>query len=579
MSVQNPSDPNKTAGAGNPVNKMEEAGLVKKESNKPVMPSNESAQSLKQTIVSQGLVSEHDILDALAQDMGYEKVNLKDITVTPELLGTIENRHALKYKVFPVRLEGDDLYLALADPLNIQTTDDLERITQKRIHPVLADELEIHKFIAHYYEGNNIANLYGNVADEGTAKEQADNEVDEYAAAETKEREEEKGSPVVKYVDLVFRTAVNDRASDIHIEPTKTGMTIRFRIDGVLHEYPAPPKKWQNSIISRLKVISGMDLAEKRVPLDGRIKLNIPGKKMDVRVSSMPTIFGESIVMRLLDQSNVLMGLEDVGFLPDSIRMFGELIRRPNGVVLMTGPTGSGKTTTLYSALSTINNTETKIITLEDPVEYQLDGINQMQINHDANVDFGIGLRAILRQAPDVIMVGEMRDLETAEIGIRAALTGHLVFSTLHTNDAPSACVRLVDMGVKPFLVASSLQAVIAQRLARRICTQCKVSYKPTAQEIENVGYDPADYPDALFYKGAGCDRCGNSGFRGRIAIHEIFMVTPSIRQMIMRVEASNKMKKVGITQGMRTLRMDAWEKALLGQTTISEVLRITVED
>jgi type II secretory ATPase GspE/PulE/Tfp pilus assembly ATPase PilB-like protein len=350
-------------------------------------------------------------------------------------------------------------------------------------------------------------------------------------------------------------------------------------VDGVLHEYPSVPKKYQNSFISRLKVLSGMDLAEKRVPLDGRIKLDIPGKKLDVRVSSIPSVFGESIVMRLLDQSNVLMGLEDVGFLPDSIRMFEDLIRSPNGVILMTGPTGSGKTTTLYSALSTINNSETKIVTIEDPVEYMLDGINQVQINRDVGLDFAVGLRSILRQSPDVIMVGEMRDLEAAEIGIRAALTGHLVFSTLHTNDAPSACVRLIDMGVKPFMVASSLQAVIAQRLVRRICGNCKEAYKPKPAEIANAGFDPDDYADVNFYKGRGCDRCGKSGYRGRTAIHEIFVNNPEIRQLIMRVESASKLKKIGMKHGMRTLRMDGWEKAQLGQTTIEEVLRITVDD
>lgn len=544
---------------------------------KRVLPANESAQTLKHNVSTQGFTGGDELLDTLAANMGYERADLTSLKVTPELVKTIEARHAMKYRVFPVRVEGDDLYLALADPLNIQTTDDLERIYHKRIHPMVADQMEVDKFIAHYYESNNISDIYGGMADDAAAAEHKETEDDEYAQIDQKKEQDQ--PPAVRYVDLIFRTAVNDRASDIHVEPNKSGITVRFRIDGVLHEYPAPPKKWQNSIISRLKVLSGMDLAEKRVPLDGRIKLNIPGKKLDVRVSSIPSVYGESIVMRLLDQSSVLMGLEDVGFLPDTVSIFQELIRSPNGVILMTGPTGSGKTTTLYSALATINNAETKIITIEDPVEYMLDGINQVQINKDVDLDFSLGLRAILRQAPDVIMVGEMRDLEAAEIGIRAALTGHLVFSTLHTNDAPSACVRLIDMGVKPFMVASSLQAVIAQRLVRRVCSQCKTEYKPTPQEIANVGFDPDEYANRTFYKGRGCDRCGNSGYRGRTAIHEVFINNPEIRQLIMRMESGNKLKKVGIKYGMRTLRLDGWEKALLGQTTIEEVARITVGD
>lgn len=545
---------------------------------KRVLPANESAQQLRSQVSSQGFVGGEELLDTLAANMGYERADLSALKVTPELVKTIDAKHARKYRVFPVRVDGDDLYLALADPLNIQTTDDLERIYHKRIHPMVADQMEVDKFIARYYDSDNISDMYGGMADEAVAAEHRDKEDDDYAAMDVAASTQDQ-PPAVKYVDLIFRTAVNDRASDIHVEPTKSGITVRFRVDGVLHEYPSPPKKWQNAIISRLKVMSGMDLAEKRVPLDGRIKLNIPGKKLDVRVSSIPSVFGESIVMRLLDQSSVLMGLEDVGFLPDTVRTFTDLIRSPNGVILMTGPTGSGKTTTLYSALATINNAETKIVTIEDPVEYMLDGINQVQINKEVDLDFSIGLRAILRQAPDVIMVGEMRDLEAAEIGIRAALTGHLVFSTLHTNDAPSACVRLIDMGVKPFMVASSLQAVIAQRLVRRICSQCKTEYKPTTQEIANTGFDVDEYGDRMFYKGRGCDRCNSSGYRGRTAIHEVFVNNPEIRQLIMRMESGTKLKRVGMKYGMRTLRMDGWEKALLGQTTIEEVMRITVDD
>lgn len=562
---------------------LEEAGLLSQDMLKDLIPEDESAQTLKHAVVSQGLAREDDILDALAANLGLEKVNLREMQqqglITPELISQIETRHAVKYRAFPVRYDETSLFVAVADPLNIQTTDDLASIYHKKVTAVIAPESDIEKFIKHYYEGSDISDLYASAADEAVQAETKADEDDRYANVDLTGAADINQPPVVKFVDLIFKQAVHDRASDIHIEPNKTGLTIRFRVDGVLHEVPAPPKRWQNSIISRLKVLSGMDLAEKRVPLDGRIKLNIPEKKLDLRVSSMPAIFGETIVMRILDQSSVLMGLEDVGFLPDSVRIFKELIKSPNGVILMTGPTGSGKTTTLYSALSTINNAETKIITIEDPVEYMIDGINQVQVNKDIGLDFGAGLRSMLRQSPDVIMVGEMRDLEAAEIGIRAALTGHLVFSTLHTNDAPSACVRLIDMGIKPFLVASSIQAVIAQRLVRKICNQCKTAYKPKPEEISGMGYNPDEYADRMFYKGAGCDRCNNSGYRGRTAIHEIFINDPDLRQLVIRVEPGTKLKKAAVAKGMRTLRMDGWEKVLLGQTTVAEIMRITAAD
>jgi type II secretory ATPase GspE/PulE/Tfp pilus assembly ATPase PilB-like protein len=372
---------------------------------------------------------------------------------------------------------------------------------------------------------------------------------------------------------------VHERASDIHIEPTRHGMTIRYRIDGVLQEIPSPPAKWVNAIISRLKVLSNMDLAEKRVPQDGRIRLTFSDKKLDLRVSNLPTIFGESIVMRILDQSQVMMGLEDVGFLPSSIKTFNELIRSPNGVILMTGPTGSGKTTTLYAALGTLNTPDHKLVTLEDPVEYQIPGINQIQINQDIGLDFALGLRSVLRQSPDIILVGEIRDTETAENAIRAALTGHLVFSTLHTNDAPSATVRLIDMGIKPYLVASSLQAVIAQRLVRRICPGCKESWRPTPEVIQESGFDPDEYANRDFFRGRGCERCNQHGYRGRTAIHEIMVLNSDLRRRVIRSEPASRLKKAAVKYGMHTLRMDGWEKCLLGSTTIDEVMSITASD
>jgi len=452
----------------------------------------------------------------------------------------------------------------------------LQMVINKTVVPLIASEDDLDRNIRKYYEGDEIGKIYDTFTQETT-----DPFAKTLKAYETIELDEEDRDqpPVVRFVDLIFKQAVHDLASDIHIEPARTGVTVRFRIDGVLQELPSPPRRWQNAIISRLKVLSGMDLAEKRVPQDGRIKLTLPDKKLDLRVSCLPSIFGETIVMRILDQSDILMGLEEVGFLPDSIQTFERLIRSPNGIILMTGPTGSGKTTTLNSALSTLNTTERKIITVEDPVEYQVQGINQIQVNPEADVTFATVLRSILRMSPDVIMVGEIRDLETAEIAIGSALTGHLVFSTLHTNDAPSATVRLIDMGIKPFLVASSIQAVIAQRLLRRICANCKRETTVRPELIREMGADPNDGVGRVFYKGTGCDRCGSSGYRGRTAIHEIFEMNPDLRKLVIRAESNMKIKRTAIEQGMRTLRQDGWQKILMGITTVEEVMRITQMD
>ncbi len=565
--------------SGSPLGVMlEEAGLVSDEMIKSVLKDNpESAQSLKRALIQQGLVCEDDILDAMALQMGMEKVNLKELAISKDLIDQITQKIAMSYKVFPVKYDESSIHVALSDPLNIQTTDDLERILGKKVVGVVASEEDIEKFLKKYYEGNEVADLY----DQATAElEENKPGFSKYEEIDIDAEPSINAPPVVRFVDLIFKQAVHERASDIHIEPTRFSVTIRFRVDGVLHEIPSPPKKWQNAIISRLKVLSGMDLAEKRIPQDGRIKLNLPDKKLDLRVSLLPAIHGESIVMRILDQASVLLGLEDVGFLPDNIKIFKQLIKAPTGVILMTGPTGSGKTTTLYSALSTLNNPETEIITIENPVEYQLEGIVQIQVNEEIGLDFSKGLRSILRQSPDVLLVGEIRDLETAEIAIRAALTGHLVFSTLHTNDAPSATIRLIDMGIKPFLVASSIQAVIAQRLVRRICAHCKAPQNVSIDELKELGINPEKYKNVQFQKGKGCERCNQSGYRGRTAIHEIFINDPDLRQMIIRFEPAMKLQKVAVTKkGMRTLRMDGMEKVKLGQTTLDEIFKATQQD
>lgn len=537
----------------------------------------ESGTTLQKSLVDHGFMREDDVLNALASELGMEKINLSSIEVTPDLLQQVPKKIARDYRVFPVSFSDSDVSVAISDPLNIQVLDDLQRILGKPVRTMVCSEDEIERYYRRYYEGDEIKNIYGSIT-EGLHEK----ELDTMNEQEIELTDQPDAPPVVRFVDLIFKQAVHDRASDIHVEPTRTGITIRFRVDGVLHEQPSPPKKWQNAIISRLKVLSGMDLSEKRIPQDGRIKLSLPDRKLDLRVSALPAIHGESVVMRILDQSSVLLGLEDVGFLPDNITLFNSLIRTPTGVILMTGPTGSGKTTTLYSALSTLNTPEVKIVTIENPVEYMIEGINQVQVNEEIGLDFKAGLRSILRQSPDVLLVGEMRDLETAEIGIRAALTGHLVFSTLHTNDAPSAPGRLVDMGVKPFLVASSLQAVVAQRLIRRLCNHCKKPARVSDIELDEFAAsedERAERDSLTVYTPVGCDRCSGAGFRGRTAIHEILVMDSRLRQMIIKGESSFRIKKVAARNGMRTLRMDGWEKVKLGQTSAAEVLRITQND
>ncbi len=572
----------KGAGQKTVVRALKRKGLVDDEQLDKAMAGikDEEGTTLQKSLVKHDYVREENILDALASELGMEKADLRGLQPSEELLALIPKKVARNYRVFPVEMDDYEVSVAIADPTNIEVLDDLARIVGKPIRPLIASESDIDRLYKRFYEGDEIRNVY-----EGITEGMHQDEVDAQAAEAEQElqlEEDESAPPVVRFVDLLFKQAVHERASDIHIEPIRQGITIRFRVDGVLHEVPAPPKKWQNAILSRLKVLSGMDLAEKRVPQDGRIKLSLPDRKLDLRVSALPGIHGESIVMRILDQSTVLLGLEDVGFLPDNISTFNSLIRRPTGVILMTGPTGSGKTTTLYAALSTLNNSEVKIVTIENPVEYMIDGINQVQVNDEIGLDFSMGLRSLLRQSPDVLLVGEMRDSETAEIGIRAALTGHLVFSTLHTNDAPSAPGRLVDMGVKPFLVASSLQAVIAQRLVRRLCGVCKTPHVHNEAELQEVGATDEEIAarnELDTHVSAGCDRCNNTGYRGRTAIHEIMTLDSRIRRMIIRGESAFRIKKAAVRAGMRSLRMDGWEKVKLGQTSLGEIMRITQND
>jgi type II secretory ATPase GspE/PulE/Tfp pilus assembly ATPase PilB-like protein len=390
--------------------------------------------------------------------------------------------------------------------------------------------------------------------------------------------EGDEDNPVVKYVHQMILEAFRLKASDIHVEPGKNDVKVRYRVDGLLHLMPVPPKRAQAAIISRLKIMSGMDISERRIPQDGRIKMVLSGKVIDLRVSALPSTYGESVVMRILDKSGLMLGLGQLGFSPEMQRSWEGLLGHATGVVLVTGPTGSGKTTTLYASLHTLNQPDTKIITVEDPVEYQLTGINQVQIHHDIGWDFSRALRAIFRQDPDIVMVGEIRDLETAEIAIKAALTGHLVFSTLHTNDTATSFTRLVDIGVKPFLVASGIRAILSQRLMRTICTACKEPYIPPELEVRRLGFD-VDLANADLYHGAGCDNCNRTGYQGRLGAYELLISTDKIRDMVMRSESATSIRRTARLDGMVTMREDAWRKALNGITTLEEVNRRTRVD
>ena len=516
-----------------------------------------------------------DRMEVLAKQTGMEVIQLRKSRLLPEVVNLLPKKTAVRYNVIVTDSQDGKVTVAVGDPHNVEAIDTVSLLLPgKQLRWVLARPEEIKWSIERYYTGEtaiveDMLTEISESASEGPATY-------EQALKEVKADEE---GPIKRLVDLIFTEALRMRSSDIHFEPFENKFRIRFRIDGVLHEIQSPDKTLQGPILSRLKLMAGMDLAEKRVPQDGRIQQVVLGRELDFRVSALPALHGESVVLRILEKSGVLLGLEQIGFLEDNIEKFKSMIRRPNGIILMTGPTGSGKTTTLYSALNVINNVDTKIVTVENPVEYQIEGINQVQVNDEIGLTFAKALRSILRQAPNVILVGEIRDLETAEIAISAAMTGHLVFSTLHTNDAPGANTRLVEMGIKPFLVASAIQAVIAQRLVRTICKECKETYEADPTVIRNLGFDPDEYKGVPFYRGRGCEICNYTGYKGRTAIHEVMENSDEIRKLVMENSGSDVIRKVARQQGMRTLREDGWKKVLRGDTTMVEVARITAGD
>jgi general secretion pathway protein E/type IV pilus assembly protein PilB len=514
----------------------------------------------------------------LADEFGMEVADLTRVKANSQLLETVPRELAVRYQVFPIEKDGGTLRLAISDPLNVDALDSLGHVLQLTIEPLIAPAADIHSAIDRFYgkDTTDIDKLLGNMEGTTTAAETNDTGG---GALTTGAAGEEADAPVIRLVHSILTEAIQRRASDIHLEPLEKRFRVRYRIDGVLLEVENPPKRLQLSMLSRLKIMANISIAERRIPQDGRIQVNVAGKPIDLRVSSLPTVHGESIVMRILDQDGLKLGLPELGFLSDDQAVFERLIALPDGILLVTGPTGSGKTTTLYSCLHFINKPDRKIITVEDPVEYQLAGINQVPVRHEVGMTFASALRAMLRQAPNIVMVGEIRDLETAEIAINASLTGHMVFSTLHTNDAPGAVTRLADIGVKPFLISTSLRAVMAQRLTRKICRHCKKPYVPDNRELRSLNLVPSQVTEANFAKGDGCPDCIGTGYRGRMGIFEVFVINEEIQRMIYEGTGTAKLREKARSQGMRTMREDGVRNVLAGMTTIEEVVSITVGD
>ena len=532
-------------------------------------------------MVANKVIRPADVTQAKAAHFGAEVVNLSEMKIEDEVIAAVPRHIARKYHVVPVFKHDNSITVALADPSDLDTLDSLRLLLNAEVDLRVASEPDIEAALGKYYGGERGASraMATDPKLQQTIKELTEEHVEVTGAAATDGSVVDADAPLIRLVNSMITEAFRMRASDIHLEPLPTTFRVRYRIDGMLHEIKPPPKRLQAAIISRLKIQSNMSISEHRVPQDGRIQTNVGNKLIDLRVSCLPTNHGESIVMRILDKEGLRLGLPELGFFTDDQQTFERLIGLPDGILLVTGPTGSGKTTTLYSCLHFINRPDRKIITVEDPVEYILAGINQVQVNEAVGLSFARALRSILRQAPNVIMIGEIRDLETATIAIEASLTGHLVFSTLHTNDAPSAVTRLIDIGVKPFLVASSTRGLMAQRLVRRVCKQCASPTLPTEAEMRSLGLETASTQGANFVKGKGCPNCNNTGYRGRFGIFEIFVIDDEARKLIYEKVPSSVLRARAREMGMRTLREDGVRKVLAGLTTPDEVIRATVGD
>ncbi len=530
-------------------------------------------ERLGNVLVKKGYISEQRLIETLEFQLGIPHVILSKRKIEPEVLELVPEHIAKKYHVFPVGKQGKRLMLAMLDPTDVYALDELRLTLNLEIQPVIVTEEDMNQAFSNYF---GISGSVSEVFKDLDVQIEED-EADDQASGDLEAMVEE--APIVRLVNLLITQAVKDRASDIHLEPTEKELVIRYRVDGRLKKIMTSPKNTQAAIISRIKIISGMNIAEKRLPQDGRIQMRVEGIPVDLRVSCIPTVFGEKVVMRILFKNNVLAKMETLGFLQDTLERFRSIYKQPHGIILVTGPTGSGKSTTLSSVLNELNSPEENIMTVEDPVEYQITGINQVQVNTKAGLTFAMALRSFLRQDPDIIMVGEIRDGETAQIATQAALTGHLVLSTLHTNDAPSSVTRLIDMKIEPFLVASTVIGILAQRLVRGICPDCKKTYTLAPDHIY-YGIIRQNLPDCppeklIFYKGEGCRRCNGKGYSKRLAIHEVLLVNQELRSLISKNVPSGEIKEMAVKNGMRTLFQDGLLKALEGKTTLEEIVRI----
>ena len=527
----------------------------------------ETGRRLGRVLVDQKAVTEKDLVAALATQIGMTFVDLEDTEVDARATTLLSEKVMRRYGVLPIGFEDGRLVVAMSDPANVVAVDDVRTMTKMEVKPVVATKDDLTAAIGKYASmSEDIEAIAEDLAGASGDSDLADLE------AVTED------APIVKFVNVLITQAVADGASDIHIEPGERELRVRYRIDGVLHEVMRSPRSIQNGVISRLKIMADVDIAERRIPQDGRIGLTVHGKQIDLRFSTLPTVYGEKVVMRILDKTSVMLSLDDLGFLDHNLKRFEEAYRKPYGMILVTGPTGSGKSTTLYATLNVVNQEGVNIITTEDPVEYRLPGISQVQVNNKVGLSFASALRSILRQDPDIVLVGEMRDRETAQIGVEAALTGHLVLSTLHTNDAPSAVTRLTEMGIEPFLVGSAVDCVLAQRLARRVCSRCVEMVRPEAELLKAAGFDDdivderPEVPEAR-----GCSACSKTGYRGRLAIHEVMTVTEEIERLAVARASGEEITRTAVEQGMRQLREDGLAKVLLGRTTIEEIGRVVI--
>jgi len=548
---------------------IDEASLLKAQQQQK-----QTGGTLSANLVKSGAISEESLLEFLSRHYGVASVDLRTVEPDPALTKLLPADVATRFMALPVARSGRRLVVALANPNNIFAIDDIKFITGYDVEPRVGSETMIKRCLDKAYDSaGTMADVMKGIEEDLSVVEEEDTSEAEASLSAADE------APIVKLVNSLIADAVRKGASDIHIEPYEKTMRVRFRIDGVMQEMMAPPFKFKPAIISRLKIMAELDIAERRVPQDGRIKIKVLNRTIDLRVSSLPTIFGEKIVMRILDKGNLNIDLEKLGFEPAAMKEFTDAIANPYGMVLVTGPTGSGKTTTLYSALSRVNKPEVNVMTAEDPVEYNLDGINQVLVHEDIGLTFAAALKAFLRQDPNIIMVGEIRDLDTASIAVKAALTGHLVLSTLHTNDAPSAIGRMVDMGIEPFLVASSVNLVLAQRLVRKVCLPCRKQIKLSHETLNELQLDPKEAAKATFFEGQGCIECNGTGYRGRAGVYEVMPLTNKLRELVLERSSANEIKKLAIEEGMLTLRRDGLMKLMRGVTSTEEVLKETAAD